>query len=340
MASTNINLNMTSVENREYRLGTIIGWDGKASDLIKESAYDERSAKKHGGCAGKSGGCKLCELASPLNQETMCSNAIVQCQVGNLTDCALIDHSPIGCSGENSKFNLSMHVGLKRRGKPLQNTLNISTNLKEQDMVFGASEKLRQTIRDAKERFNPKAIFIGMACATAIIGEDIDSIAEEMEPAVGVPIIPLHCEGFRSKHWSTGFDIAFHGVLRQIVNRHPTKKQNDLLGLRVNYLLDTASFDEIRQASEAVATATFCDTLGGYMATALEESFGVPQIDAPQPYGIKGTDEWLRAIAKVVGKEKEAEEYIESEHKRIAPKLAELREFFKGNLSVFFRNSE
>ena len=51
MAKTNINLNMTSVENREYRLGTIIGWDGKASDLIKESAYDERSAKKHGGCA-------------------------------------------------------------------------------------------------------------------------------------------------------------------------------------------------------------------------------------------------------------------------------------------------
>ena len=128
MASTNINLNMTSVENREYRLGTIIGWDGKA--------------KKHGGCASKGAGCKLCELHSPLNQETMCSNAIVQCQVGNLTDCALIDHSPIGCSGENSKFNLSMHVGLKRRGKPLQNTLNISTNLKEQDMVFGASEKL------------------------------------------------------------------------------------------------------------------------------------------------------------------------------------------------------
>ena len=130
---------MTSVENREYQLGTMIGWDGKASDLIKESAYDERSAKKHGGCAGKGVGCKLCELSSPLNQETMCSNAIVQCQVGNLTDCALIDHSPIGCSGENSKFNLSMHNGLRRRGKPLQNTLNISTNLKEKDMVFGAS---------------------------------------------------------------------------------------------------------------------------------------------------------------------------------------------------------
>ena len=76
MAKTNINLNMTSVENREYRLGTIIGWDGKASDLIKESAYDERSAKKHGGCAGKGSGCKLCELNSPLNQESFYSTRL------------------------------------------------------------------------------------------------------------------------------------------------------------------------------------------------------------------------------------------------------------------------
>ena len=358
MSVKKINLDMTTVENREMRLGTIIGWDGKASELIEQSAYDERSQKKHiGGCQGVGLGCKLCELKSPLNQETMCSNAIVQCQIGNLTDCVLIDHSPIGCSGENAKFNLSMHVGLSRRGKPLQNTLNISTNLKEKDMVFGASDKLRRTIRDAKERFHPRAIFIGMACATAIIGEDIDSIAEEMEPEVGVPIVPLHCEGFRSKHWSTGFDVAFHGVLRQIVNRHPDKKQKDLinivalwgtdyfseilrpLGLRVNYLLDCASYDEIRQASEAAATATFCDTLGGYMATALEESFGVPQIDAPQPYGIKGTDEWLRAIAKVVGKEAETEKYIESEHKRIAPKLAELKAYFKGKYGVVMTGS-
>ena len=102
------------------------------------------------------------------------------------------------------------------------------------------------------------------------------------------------------------------------------------LGLRVNYMIDCANYSEMHQASEAVATTTFCHTLGSYLATALEQHFGVPQIDAPQPYGLAGTDAWLRAIAKVVGKEKETEEYIESEHKRIAPKVAELREFYKG----------
>ncbi|HPY85703.1 MAG TPA: nitrogenase component 1, partial [Ruminococcus flavefaciens] len=82
------------------------------------------------------------------------------------------------------------------------------------------------------------------------------------------------------------------------------------LGLRVNYMIDCANYAELEQASEAVATSTFCHTLGSYMATVLEQHFGVPQIDAPQPYGFAGTDAWLRAIAKIVGKENETEEYI------------------------------
>ncbi|QNU68858.1 nitrogenase [Ruminiclostridium herbifermentans] len=346
MAKKTINLDMTAVENREMRLGTITAWDGSATKLWRESNYELRSQRKHGeGDRPKT--CRLCELNSPLNQQTMCANAIVECQIGNITDCVLIQHAPIGCSADNPWFNLAFNMGLGRRNKPPQNLQIYSTNLLENDMVFGASDKLRQTIRDAKVRFNPKAIFISMACATAIIGENIDSIAEEMEEEIGVTVIPLHCEGFRSKHWSTGFDVSQHGVLRQIVKRKP-KKQKDLinivalwgtdyfteilkpLGLRVNYMIDMASYDELAQASEAVATATFCHTLGSYMATALEEHFGVPQIDAPQPYGIAGTDAWLRAIAKIVGKEAETEEYIKSEHERILPKISELREKFKG----------
>jgi nitrogenase molybdenum-iron protein alpha chain len=135
--------------------------------------------------------------------------------------------------------------------------------------------------------------------------------------------------------------------VRQIV-RKSRKRQKDLLnivalwgtdyftemlaplGLRVNYMIDMASYDELAQASEAVATATFCHTLGSYMATALEEKFGVPQIDAPQPYGIAATDEWLRAVAKAAGKEGLIEDYIRSEHERIAPKLKALKRRLKG----------
>lgn len=62
MAEKRINLNTPVVESREQRLGTIIAWDGKASDLSKESAY------ARGGCGGdKNGsGCRLCEVRGPF----------------------------------------------------------------------------------------------------------------------------------------------------------------------------------------------------------------------------------------------------------------------------------
>ena len=111
-----INLDMSTVENREMRLGTIIGWDGKASQLIEESDYEGRSEKKlgHGCGGGKGNSCRLCELKSPLNQQTMCANAIVECQIGNIEDCILIQHAPIGCSADNPWFNLAFHMGLVR----------------------------------------------------------------------------------------------------------------------------------------------------------------------------------------------------------------------------------
>lgn len=42
-----INLDMTSVENREMRLGTIIAWDGAASELVNESDYEGRKERQY-----------------------------------------------------------------------------------------------------------------------------------------------------------------------------------------------------------------------------------------------------------------------------------------------------
>ncbi len=102
------------------------------------------------------------------------------------------------------------------------------------------------------------------------------------------------------------------------------------IGLRVNYLIDMATVDELAQSSEAIASATFCHTLGSYYAAVLEQEYGVPDIKPPQPYGFSATDNWLRAIGEVANKEKEVEEYITKEHKRVQPKIDELEEKLKG----------
>ena len=337
-----INLKTPVVESREQRLGTIVAWEGVASDLSEQSGYAHGCAAQ---CTKK--GRKICEIQGPFTQGSVCSEQMVECQAGNVRGAVTIQHSPIGCGAGQVIYNSLFRNGLAARGLPVENLHLISTNLSERDMVYGGVAKLEASIREAKRRHNPRAIFIATSCATGIIGDDVDSVASHLEEELGIPIIPLHCEGFKSKHWSTGFDATQHGILRQLVRRNP-KKQEDLvnvinlwgsdvftpmlkeLGLRVNYVVDMATVEELQQLSEAAATVSHCYTLATYMAQALEQEFGVPEVKAPQPYGLIGTDAWLRELAKVTHREELAEAYIAKEHARIAPQLEELRKKLKG----------
>lgn len=334
-------LDSSIVRTREDRLGTIIAWKtNSASELSLDSAYT---------CAGckDNGGKKLCEARGPFSQGSNCSEQMVETQAGTIRDAVLVQHSPIGCGTAQVLCNSRYRNSLLSKKLPVENIKTINTNLKESDMVFGALKKLEQSIRDAYNRHEPRAIFVATSCATGIIGEDIESVINKMEEELKVPVIPVYCEGFRSKHWTTGFDAVYHGVLRQIVRKNP-KKQEDLvnvidlwgsdiftpmlkeLGLRVNYVVDLAKVEDLEQLSEAAATVSFCHTLSSYLAAALEENFGVPEVKSPQPYGIAGMDAWIRELGKVTHREKEAEAYIEKEHKRIAGRLEELRKKLKG----------
>ena len=102
------------------------------------------------------------------------------------------------------------------------------------------------------------------------------------------------------------------------------------LNLRVNYVIDLATVDDLAQMSEAACTIGFCNTLSSYLATGLEQEFGVPEVKAPMPYGFAGTDVWLREIGKVTHREELVEKYIAKKHAEIKPKLETLRQKVKG----------
>jgi nitrogenase molybdenum-iron protein alpha chain len=228
----------------------------------------------------------------------------------------------------------------------MEDPKSICTNLGEQDMVFGGVERLEQTIREAFERHKPRVIFVATSCATGIIGDDVDGAAKRVEDEIGIPVVTLHCEGFKSKHWSSGWDVIEHGILRRLVP-HPPRRQPDLinvihlggpdvfspllgpLGLRVNLVMGGNTLERLEQMSEASATVTMCFVLS-YLATGLEQEFGVPEVKAPLPYGLEATDNWLRDIARLTGTEDKVEAVIASERARVAPELARLRKALHG----------
>lgn len=324
------NLERTEVEVRERRLHSVITYHGTAVDLNEKS----KSA--------------LLKCGSRLYQQCSdCSQGCAETVTYLIRDAAVVVHSPIGCCSNASLYNIQCDVVTKQRGLETQAANIICTNITEEDTIYGAAEKLREAVREAKRRFHPSAVFVHSSCAAGIIGENIESEANLLEKELGIPIVPVYCEGFKSRIWTTGFDAAFHGILRKIV-KSPKQKQTDLvnifnfvgddtfssllekLELRANYLVPLADIETISRMSEAACTAHICETLATYIASELEKQYGVPEVKAPAPFGVKWTDEWLRAVAGYTNKEDLVEQVIQEEHNRIRPALEEIKAKLKG----------
>lgn len=78
-------------------------------------------------------------------------------------------HGPPGCSFKHARLleNDKLHV--------------LTSSMNENDFVFGAKEKLKDTIKKAIELFNPKSIAIVGTCTSMIIGEDLNEIIQEIK---------------------------------------------------------------------------------------------------------------------------------------------------------------
>ena len=241
-----VNLKANEVQVRELRLGSITGFSGPASELV--------------GCA-RAG--KLGERGRKFTQCLGCSTSNAACTVILIQDAAVISHGPVGCSSCFHEFAFAYAVSARLRGllQPTQRRI-FSTNLNERDMVYGGSQKLAETIREVHARTAAKAIFIVTTCSSGIIGDDVAGVADEAEEEIGVPVVPIFCEGFRSKIWTSGFDAGYHGIARKLI-KPATRKQPDMvnivnfwgediftsllgrMGLRPNYLTPYATVDQI-----------------------------------------------------------------------------------------------
>jgi len=272
-------------------------------------------------------------------------------QLAGIRDIALIHHGPAGCSITGAGAYYMNKVMAKKRGIT-NDTVYVGTDMNENDTIFGSTEKLREIILEVNKRYSPKAIFVSSSCATGIIGEDIDSIVDEIKPEIDVPIVAVHCEGFKSRIWATGFDISDHAVLSSIV-KPPKEKRNTInfknffesarpeilemfqhFDLEAVFLYCNSTVEELSHISESLATTCICGTLGNYLGNALEEKYGVPYIRTINQSGIVGFETWLRELGRVTGRSDKVEKYIEEQRAVYIPQIEEVKKEIKGLKAV------
>lgn len=329
-----VNLESSNVATRENRIGSITGYIGTLSDLAEQS-----------GC-GTLKGCSRC-----FSQSSTCLSSCALGQLSAIRDVAIIHHGPAGCSVVSAGAYYHTKVMAKKRGVT-NNTVYVGTDMNEKDTIFGSSDALRKIILEVNKRYSPKAIFVTSSCATGIIGEDIDSVVDDVRDEIDVPIVAVHCEGFKSRIWATGFDISDHAVLSSIV-QPPKQKRNTInfknfyesarpeiieifknFDLEPIFLYCNSTVEELSHISESLATTCICGTLGNYLGNGLEEKYGVPYIRTINPLGIAGFETWLREIGRVTERSDAVEKYIAEQRAIYIPQIEKIKNELKGLKAV------
>lgn len=325
-----INLSTPEVAVREIRLGSVTGFHGNASELVECSRCGTLKDKKRS-----------------FSQCLGCSTSNAACMTVLIQDAAVISHGPVGCSTCLHEFAFTYRVNAELRNvkNPTQRKI-YSTNLTEKDTIYGGAVKLEETIREAYNRSKPNVIFVLTTCAAGIIGDDVESVTNKLEAELGIPVVAIFCEGFRSKMWTSGFDAGYHGIARKLIK--PAEKKRNIInvinfwgsdvfnkwfnrfGFEANYITPYSTLETLRHSSEAVCTVQACATLGSYLATALDQEFGVPELKNSPPYGIAQTDRWFRELGQLIGKEKEVEDFLNEEKEKYLPQIEELRKKLAG----------
>lgn len=221
-------LSAEAAPTREERIEATYAFGGSCSSLKQGmgkgcTKYNCRKFAQGGGC----------QLTLALGIVRTFQNTVV------------IIHGPLGCASNNlgvAGYSKTFRV-LKH--KPVTDNIWLHTNLDENDVISGGIDKLREAILYAEKEYQPDAIVIGNSCVPGIIGDDIDSLIDELDGQLSARVVPVHCEGFKSKFVATGYDSAYHGVLKKLVD--PIKRYD-----RTN-LDDSAG--ETRHATEGYSNS-------------------------------------------------------------------------------------
>ena len=329
------NFSNANIAIRENRLGSITGFVGDLQTLVSKS--EDGTLRNRERC---------------FSQSSSCLSGCALNALAAIRNVAVVYHAPAGCTAMAS--NDAVKFGqIAARVNKTTNSVFVCTDLNEKDTVFGATKDLEAIIRHTYEAYKPDAIFVSTSCVSGVTGEDVDGVASDLDKELPIPVIPVHCEGFKSRIWASGFDISDHAVLQGIVKPPKQKRRtiniknfyesarpqitkifNEVFDAEPQFLYCNSTIEELSHLSEALATVCICGTLGTYLGNALEEKYGVPYVRTINHSGVTGFETWLRGIGDAIGKRAEVEAYIEKQRAIFIPQIEEVTAQLKGLRAV------
>lgn len=281
--------------------------------------------------------------------------------LGPTRDILNITHGPVGCSfySWGTRRNQT-----KTETPEEQNFIPyaFTTDMREEDIVFGGEKKLTQAIQEAYDIFKPKAIAIHATCPVGLIGDDIHAVARKKSEELGISIFAFSCEGYKGVSQSAGHHIANNGLFTHVVGKDDTVDDSffkvNLLGeyniggdafelerifkmAGIN-LISTYSgnstFNQMQRSHTADLNLVMCHRSINYLAEMMEKKYGIPWLKI-NFIGAQATAKSLRKMAKYfedAALEKTVEEIIAKEMQEVEKVKQEVLPRTQGKTAMLF----
>lgn len=231
-----------------------------------------------------------------------------------ITDAFHIVHGPIGCAS----YTWDIRGSLTSGSDVYRNSF--STDLREQDVIFGGEKKLSGAISEIVEKYSPKLIFIYATCIVGVIGDDIAAVCKKAEEKYRIRVIPIQSSGFAGNK-SMGYKAACNALMK-IMDGPQQSKINGInflgdfnlageiwittgylkqLGINViSKITGDSTYEEIRNAPRATLNIVQCAGSMTYLAQEMEEKYKIPFVKVSF-FGIEDTKLSLLRIAETIG---------------------------------------
>lgn len=306
---------------------------------------------KQEGCTGNGMKCDANSVSGSISQRA-CVYCGARVVLNPITDAFHIVHGPIGCASYTWDIRGSLSSGedLYRN--------SFSTDLREQDIIFGGEKRLAAAIEEIAEKYHPKLIFVYATCIVGVIGDDVDAVCKTMSKKYDMRVIPVKSPGF-SGNKSVGYKMACNALM-ELITKHTSvqKKGVNILGdfnlagemwIIKDYLkkigiqvvstfTGDSSYESLLKSTEAELNIVQCAGSSTYLANRMEEELGIPYIKVSF-FGIEDTTSSLIRIAEAL-KDEEAKQkaiaYTREETRKLQDFLNRYRKNLEGKKAAIY----
>ena len=297
--------------------------------------------------------CDKVSVAGSVSQRAcvFCGSRVV---LYPIADALHLIHGPVGCAAYTWDIRGSLSSG------PELHRLSFSTDLREEEVIYGGEKKLYAALTELIGAYHPKAAFVYATCIIGLIGDDIQAVCRKVSIEQGMDVIPVHSEGFRGTK-KDGYKAACEALFRligtdeqSIAAPHSINILGDFnlagetwiikgyykqMGVEVvSCMTGDGRVDEIRRAHKAEMNVVQCSGSMTYLARMMEKDYGIP-FERVSYFGIEDTADALYKVARHFNDPailKNTEELVRKEVSRIYPEVEAYRKYLERKKAAIY----